>query len=64
MASIVLQMQSVGIEAESCVGCNKVIPRGDMMNAVKADNGDPLGWWCDSCIQEWRQRIKELESTK
>ena len=54
MAYIVLNMTAGGIsEAEVCSGCAHRFEDGEHMNAVASENGEPLGWYCDSCVQQW-----------
>ena len=54
MAKVEVIMQAIGVEQSSC--CGKIFERGEQMNAVVSDNGEPLGWYCDQCIQEWKQK--------
>ena len=57
MAHIVLQMSASGIyEAEVCAGCDRRFERGELMSAIEAEDEEPLGWYCSSCIQEWAIR--------
>ena len=54
MAYIVLNMTAGGVsEAEVCSGCAHRFEYGEQMNAVASENGDPLGWYCNSCVQQW-----------
>ena len=59
MASVKLTMQATGIATakESCTGCDRSFRRGETMSAVEYDNGDPAGWFCKSCIQNWNETI-------
>ena len=54
MASIETKMQAIGVEVSSC--CGKTFERGEQMNAVVSNSGEPLGWYCDECIEEWKKK--------
>ena len=53
-------MQSLGAEHEVCDGCNKQFSRGEQMATVTADDGERMGWFCDGCIEEWKQAPKKF----
>jgi hypothetical protein len=53
MAEIALQMIAIGTANEECTGCETAFQRGEMMFAIKYDNGDPAGWFCPKCIKQW-----------
>ena len=52
MAKIEIQMQSLGVEEASC--CGKTFERGERMSAIVSNDGTPLGWYCDKCIDNWK----------
>jgi len=54
VAKIEAKMQSLGVEEASC--CGKTFDRGEEMSAVVSDNGEPLGWYCDQCIENWKRK--------
>ncbi len=59
MAHIALQMTATGgIADEHCTGCQKAIARGETMNGMEYENGEPAGWHCDGCVEYWRQNGK------
>ena len=55
MARIEAKMQATGL-FEQCSGCGVSFCRGETMNAVVSDNGEPLGWHCDKCIEKWKRK--------
>ena len=55
MASIKAKMQSLGRPAEKCAGCNRSFCRGEQMNGVEDSDGNPLGWFCDPCVDKWKK---------
>lgn len=57
MAKIEIQMLSLGVEEATC--CGKTFERGERMNAVVADNGEPLGWHCDECVEKWKRKKED-----
>lgn len=61
MARIEAKMQALGM-FEKCTGCDKDFNRGDTMNAVVSDNGKPLGWHCDECVESWRENSDKHNS--
>lgn len=52
MAKIEIRMQAIGVEFSGC--CGKQFERGETMSAIVSNNGEPLGWYCDSCIKKWK----------
>ena len=52
-----LMVASTGDELaqNSCAGCDAVFRKGHVMTAVEATDGEPLGWFCEACIQTWRR---------
>ena len=58
MARPAAYMTSLGTEHERCDGCGNAIPRGVQMTAIELDNGDPAGWFCPACIDEWKRTGK------
>lgn len=61
MAHIVLTMTAIGIAEEVCTDCECPFVRGERMNAVKSESGEPLGWYCDDCIAAWRATGAQAE---
>jgi len=60
MARIEVKMSYWGNENYYCTGCDKQFGCGEQMNAVVWDNGDPAGWFCDCCINNWEQLISRV----
>ena len=58
MAHIALTMTAIGVAGEICTDCERPFARGERMNAVETESGDPLGWYCDACIAAWRADTK------
>jgi len=56
MAEITLRMTALGAEAEKCNGCGKQFQRGEQMTAVKNAEGDPMGFFCNDCIADWKEK--------
>lgn len=54
MATIASKMSALGNEPDGCTGCKVKFERGETMSAVEYENGDPAGWFCDSCIDKWK----------
>ena len=61
MAKIEAKMLALGMEEASC--CGRIFDRGETMNAVVSDNGEPLGWYCDQCIDKWKCKEKKKART-
>ena len=57
MAQIKCRMTSVGVVGEFCKGCQRAFNRGETMTAVEYDDGDPAGWFCQKCIDNWNITI-------
>lgn len=56
MAEIAMYMNAQSVIAEEkCEGCGRRFGRGERMAAVKDSEGEPMGWFCDDCIADWRQ---------
>ena len=57
MAEIVLQMTALAnfVSPEECSGCDKIFARGEQMSAVESDDGEPMGWFCPECIDDWEK---------
>lgn len=53
MAHLDATMQCLGV-GEKCQGCDRDMKRGETWNAVVAEDGEPLGWYCDDCIADWK----------
>ncbi len=64
MAHLECQLNSLGIEGEQCSGCERGFKRGERMNAVASEEGFPLGWYCDGCIEDWKQNGIESRAAK
>ena len=56
MAEIEVRMTSVGDPAETCGGCGRGFSRGEQMAAVRTDDGQPAGWFCEECVERWKTR--------
>ena len=54
MAEIEARMTSLGDPAETCSGCGRGFSRGEPMAAVRTDDGEPAGWFCEECVRYWR----------
>ena len=54
MAHIVTSMQALGFPNEVCPYCEKQFVRGQTMFALEEEDGNPLGWFCQVCIDEWK----------
>lgn len=53
-ARIALKMMAAGLGfgGEVCIRCEQPFKRGEMMTALEDDDtGEPLGWWCASCVE-------------
>ena len=48
---IELKMSALG-QGEICDMCEKKFARGENMNAVRYDDNEVAGWWCDGCISD------------
>ena len=53
MAHRTATMQALGSEPP-CDGCGQPHQRGSQMSAVASDEGEPLGWFCETCLAKWR----------
>ena len=53
-ARIALRMSALGQPEETCATCDRRFRRGEEMTAVETDTGEPLGWHCRTCIDEWK----------
>lgn len=51
----VILMASAGdmIAENACEGCSRPFQKGEPMTAVEANDGEPLGWYCESCLAVW-----------
>jgi hypothetical protein len=58
MARIAHKLQAFGFESETCAACERQFERGEIMTAVVAEAGTPLGWFCAACLDEWRADSK------
>jgi len=54
MARVATRMQALGNEPSGCAGCDRAFDRGSTMVAVEYDDGEPAGWFCATCIAEWK----------
>ena len=45
-------MQALGNEPQTC---DRLFVRGETMNAVEYENGDPGGWHTDECVEFWKR---------
>jgi len=61
MARIEVCMNATGLDfaPEICSGCDRNFERGERMSAVVSDDGSPLGWYCDECIDDWKTKGKQ-----
>lgn len=53
MAEIKCKLIALGSEPP-CNGCEKKFVRGETMNSVEYKDGQPAGWFCDTCINDWK----------
>ena len=53
MAHIKTTMLATITADERCAGCKRLFEHGEVMSAVEFDDGDPAGWFCSSCIENW-----------
>lgn len=56
MAHIKVKMPALGHTKERCTGCGRNFERGEQMSAVEYENGEPMGWFCDDCIADWKAK--------
>lgn len=55
MAVVRARMSAVGHPREKCEGCQRRFARGECMVAIEDGDGNALGWWCEACVEDWKQ---------
>lgn len=63
MAYPAMTMPALGADGEVCAHCTSAFARGDIMTAVEANDGTPLGWYCAACLAAWRHDMATLDGT-
>jgi len=58
MAQIKLCISAIGLDfaPEICSGCKKAFYRGERRSAVVSGTDEPMGWFCDECIADWKAK--------
>ena len=64
MATIVTTMQALGVTSEECNACGRSFRRAETMHAVVSKSGQPLGWYCGLCIDDWAAASEEGQGDK